>query len=64
MFNVGGDTCLYWTKPLAGSWNANWGGTNATSLHNSEGWFAARVLVELYRYDRSQAMPTPIICGH
>ena len=51
VFTVGGDTCLYWTKPLAGSWYPDWGGTNVTSLHNSEGWFAARVLVELYRYD-------------
>jgi hypothetical protein len=50
-FSAGGDTCLFWTKPLAGSWYPNWGGTNVTTLHNSEGWFAARVLVELYRYD-------------
>lgn len=54
VFTVGGDTCLYWTKPLAGSWYTNWGGTNVTSLHNSEGWYAARVLVELYRYDLRQ----------
>ena len=54
VFTVGGDTCLYWTKPLAGSWYPNWGGTNVTSLHDSEGWFAARVLVELYRYDLQQ----------
>jgi len=51
VFTVGGDTCLFWTKPLAGAWNPNWGGTNVTTLHNSEGWYAARVLVELYRYD-------------
>lgn len=54
VFTAGGETCLYWTKPLAGAWNADWGGTNVTSLHNSEGWFAARVLVELYRYDLAQ----------
>jgi hypothetical protein len=54
VFTAGGDTCLYWTKPLAGAWYPNWGGTNVTSLHNSEGWFAARVLVELYRYDLKQ----------
>ncbi|HWH69500.1 MAG TPA: hypothetical protein VNT26_08955, partial [Candidatus Sulfotelmatobacter sp.] len=51
VFTAGGDTCLYWTKPLAGAWYDNWGGTNVTTLHNSEGWYAARVLVELYRYD-------------
>ena len=51
VFTAGGDTCLYWTKPLAGSWYTNWGSTNVTTLHNSEGWYSARVLVELYRYD-------------
>ena len=54
VFSAGGDSCLYWTKPLAGSWYTNWGGTNVTTLHNSEGWFTARVLVELYRYDLQQ----------
>ena len=54
VFTAGGDTCLYWTKPLAGSWYTNWGGTNVTTLHNSEGWYAARVLVEFYRYDLKQ----------
>jgi hypothetical protein len=51
-FNVGGDTCLYWPKPLVGAWNTNWGGAAVTTLHDTEGWYAARVLVELYRYDR------------
>ncbi len=54
VFTAGGDTCLYWTKPLAGSWFDNWGGTNVTTLHDSEGWYAARVLVEIYRYDLRQ----------
>jgi len=56
VFTVGGDTCLYWTKPLAGAWFPNWGGTSVTTLHNSEGWFAARVLVELYRCDLHQGI--------
>jgi hypothetical protein len=51
VFTAGGETCLYWTKPLSGAWNPEWGGTNVTSLHNSEGWYIARVLVELYRHD-------------
>ncbi|MGO8698724.1 MAG: hypothetical protein ACLQVY_13505 [Limisphaerales bacterium] len=54
VFSVGGDTCLYWPKPLSGAWNTNWGGAPVTTLHNTEGWYAARVLVELYRYDRSR----------
>ena len=59
-FTAGGDTCLFWTKPLAGSWYTNWGGTNVTTLHNSEGWFAARVLVELYRYDLQHSGANPM----
>ena len=51
-FTVGGDTCLYWQKPLSGAWLTNWGGAAVTTLHETEGWYAARVLVELYRYDR------------
>jgi len=51
VFTAGGESCLFWTKPLAGAWYPNWGGTNVTTLHNSEGWYIARVLVELYRYD-------------
>ena len=49
--NVGGDACQFWQKPLSGGWLANWGGTNVNTIHESEGWYAARVLVELYRYD-------------
>jgi hypothetical protein len=51
-FAAGGDSCLYWQKPLSGSWLAEWGGAPVTTLHNSEGWYPARVLVELYRYDQ------------
>ena len=53
-FTAGGETCLYWLKPLSGAWLTNWGGAAVATLHNSEGWYPARVLVELYRYDRSQ----------
>lgn len=51
-FSVEGDSCLYWPKPLVGAWWTNWGGAPVTTLHETEGWYAARVLVELYRYDR------------
>jgi hypothetical protein len=57
---VGGDACLYWQKPLSGAWLANWGGPAVTTLHDSEGWYAARVLVELYRYDRAHNQVKPV----
>jgi hypothetical protein len=58
-FTVGGDTCVYWQQPLSGSWSADWGGAGVTTLHESEGWYAARVLVELYRYDRGLGQAEP-----
>ncbi len=58
-FTAGGEPCLYWQKPLSGSWLANWGGPAVTTLHNSEGWYPARVLVELYRYDRAHNQVKP-----
>ncbi|HVV72954.1 MAG TPA: hypothetical protein VHI52_15875, partial [Verrucomicrobiae bacterium] len=56
VFTAGGDTCLFWTKPLEGAWYPTWGGTNVTTLHNSEGWYVARVLVEMYRYDERRGI--------
>lgn len=58
-FTTDGVPCLYWQKPLAGSWNANWGGAPVTTIHETEGWYAARVLVELYRYDRGLGQVRP-----
>ena len=58
-FTTDGDQCLYWQKPLSGAWLSNWGGAPVTSLHNSDGWYAARVLVELYRYDRNHGQAKP-----
>ncbi|HTL17467.1 MAG TPA: hypothetical protein VL793_09530 [Patescibacteria group bacterium] len=51
-FTIAGDACLYWQKPLSGAWANAWGGAPVTTVHNSDGWYPARVLVELYRYDR------------
>ena len=66
-FTNGGESCLFWQKPLLGAWLTNWGGPPVTTLHNSDGWYPARVLVELYRYDRknNQVRPTylPAIDG-
>ena len=55
-FSAGGETCLYWQKPLSGAWRTEWGGPGVTTLHDSEGWYAARVLVELYRFDRNHGL--------
>jgi hypothetical protein len=49
---VGGEPCLFWEKPLSGQWRHDWGGPGVTTLHNTDAWFPARVLVELCRYDR------------
>ena len=56
---VAGDDCLFWEKPLEGAWCRDWGGPPVTTLHNSDAWYAARVLVELYRYDRARNRAKP-----
>jgi hypothetical protein len=56
---MNGEVCLFWEKPLAGAWRDRWGGPAVTTLHNSDGWYAARTLVELYRYDRARHEARP-----
>jgi hypothetical protein len=58
-FEVEGEPCLYWTKPLTGDWREAWGGPGVKTLHNSDGWFVARVLVEYYRLDRAAGAAKP-----
>jgi len=53
-FTEGGESCMFWEKPLSGAWHESWGGAGVTTLHNADGWYPARVLVELYRYDRAR----------
>ncbi len=53
-FTADGDDCLFWQKPLTGAWLPAWGGASVVTLHNSDAWYPARVLVEFYRYDLSQ----------
>jgi hypothetical protein len=59
---MNGETCFFWEKPLQGAWRADWGGPGVTTLHNSDAWYPARVLVELYRHDRQlqQARPSDL----
>ncbi|NUQ02145.1 MAG: hypothetical protein HUU35_20040, partial [Armatimonadetes bacterium] len=51
---IAGEPCLFWEKPLEGAWKPDWGGPPVTTLHNADAWYPARVLVELYRYDRQR----------
>jgi len=55
--NIDGESCLFWEKPLSGTWPADNGGPPVTTMHNSDAWYPARVLVELYRYDRDRGQP-------
>ncbi|MBV9468426.1 MAG: hypothetical protein JOZ57_04220, partial [Abitibacteriaceae bacterium] len=56
---VNGEECLFWEKPLEGAWRPEWGGAPVRTLHNTDAWYAARVLVELYRYDRAHGHDNP-----
>jgi len=63
-FKSDGEDCAYWEKPFEGRWTDAWGGPPVTTLHNANGWAAARLLLDLYNdpktVDRSYL---PIIEG-
>ncbi len=61
-FKAGGDDCVFWEKPLEGQWTPTWGGPEATSLHNSDGFAAGRLFLGLYR-DGGKAEYLPIVDG-
>ncbi|HWD38889.1 MAG TPA: hypothetical protein VG944_08585 [Fimbriimonas sp.] len=46
-FEIGGDPCVYWDKPLKGSWVADWGGPAVQTTHNANGFAAGRVFLGL-----------------
>ncbi len=52
----------YWFQPIKGSWTAAFGGKAVTSLHNSDGWAAGRLLLDLYR-DRGETQYLPYVDG-
>ena len=54
-FNVAGDECIFWTKPLTGSWVPEWGGAGVKTLHNANGFTAGRLFLGLYEVDHDQA---------
>lgn len=56
---IDGDDCLFWPQPLTGSWVKDMGGEAVKTIHETPGWFAARVIVELYRYDRGNGKADP-----
>lgn len=54
-FTVNGRPCTYWEKPLVGRWTDSWGGKPVTTLHNANGFAAARLLLDLYHYEGKKA---------
>ncbi len=57
-FKSGGLNCVYWKQPLTGQWVTKWGGKPAGTLHNSAGFTAARLLLDLAYYDHdTQYLP-------
>jgi hypothetical protein len=57
-FQVEGDECVFWEKPLVGEWTPEWGGPPATTLHNANGFAAGRLFLGLFRdLDRKEYLP-------
>jgi len=50
-FRVDQDRCFYWEKPIRGKQQEAYGGEAAQTLHNSDGFAAARMLLNLWKYD-------------
>lgn len=48
-FVAGGEQCVYWEKPLVGTWTPEWGGEPVKTLHNANGFAAGRLFLSLYR---------------
>lgn len=61
-FQVNGEECLFWEKPLEGEWTEQWGGKPVTTLHNANGFAAARVFLGLYR-DAGMKEYLPVVDG-
>ena len=61
-FQIDGDDCVFWEKPLTGAWTPEWGGKPATTLHNANGFAAGRLFLGLYR-DAARAEYLPIADG-
>ncbi len=53
---------VYWDQPVTGSWTENFGGKAVASYHNSDGWAAGRLMIDLYR-DRHDSQYLPYIDG-
>ncbi|HQO33669.1 MAG TPA: hypothetical protein PLG59_03345, partial [bacterium] len=50
-FRVDQDHCFYWEKPIQGKWQEAYGGEAVRTLHNSDGFAAARMLLNLWKHD-------------
>lgn len=61
-FRVDGEDCVFWEKPLAGSWTPAWGGEPVKTLHNANGFAVGRLLLGLYR-DLGRPEYLPIVDG-
>ncbi len=61
-FKAGGLNCIYWRQPLTGKWVSAWGGAPVTTLHNSPGFTAARLLLDLAYYDNDRQY-LPLVDG-
>lgn len=61
-FQVDGDECVFWEKPLEGQWTEEWGGKPVTTLHNANGFAAGRLFLGLDR-DLGRKEYLPVIEG-
>lgn len=51
-FEARGEQCVYWEKPLEGSWKKGYGAKHATSLYNVNGWAIAKAMLDIWRHEK------------
>lgn len=60
-FEVNGEPCVYWRKPIEGDWRPHFG-KGVPTLHNVNGWLIGTAFLDAYRNERS-AEWLPVIDG-
>lgn len=61
-FNINGEVCKFWEKPIEGKWWDVWGGEPVKTLHNANGWSAGIAFIDFYRLEGIQDY-LPLIDG-
>ncbi|MCX7827178.1 MAG: hypothetical protein N2689_16735, partial [Verrucomicrobiae bacterium] len=52
-FTVGGESCVFWDKPIEGRWKDEWGGEPVRTLHNANGFAVGIAMIDIWRHEHA-----------